>query len=174
MFMSSRGLNYYMRALHRDVGFFVIGVTIVLSFSGILLLYRTTDLLKFDTYHEKFIDKGLDASEIGGFIRQRELSVVRESNDTVYFTSGLYVKSSGFVSYTKKELPAWISKMNDFHTCSARDTAHWFMLFYAIALLFLAISSFWMFKASSRLFIRGIVFTVVGVLVVVLVLILMV
>ena len=38
-----KSIHYYMRGLHRDIGFFLIGLTLIYSISGVLLIYRDTD-----------------------------------------------------------------------------------------------------------------------------------
>lgn len=40
---------------------------------------------------------------------------------------------------------------------------HWFTATYGFLLMFLALSSFWMYKPGNKLFIRGIVFAIAGV-----------
>ena len=37
-----KSINHFVRSLHRDIGFFVIGLTIIYSISGIVLTYRDT------------------------------------------------------------------------------------------------------------------------------------
>ena len=41
-----KSVHYYMRSLHRDVGFLVLGFTFIYALSGIVLVYRDTDFLK--------------------------------------------------------------------------------------------------------------------------------
>lgn len=39
-------IHYWIRSLHRDIGFFLVGLTLVYVFSGILLIYRDTGFLQ--------------------------------------------------------------------------------------------------------------------------------
>jgi hypothetical protein len=46
-------ITQVMRALHRDIGFLVVGLIIIYSVSGLVLVFRGTDLLKVETVIEK-------------------------------------------------------------------------------------------------------------------------
>lgn len=48
-----QNIYHIMRVLHRDIGFLTIGLTLVYALSGILLIYRNTDLLKTEKVEEK-------------------------------------------------------------------------------------------------------------------------
>jgi len=37
-----KSINYYMRVLHRDIGFFIAGLLIIYALSGIVMIYRDT------------------------------------------------------------------------------------------------------------------------------------
>ena len=39
-------IHYWIRSLHRDIGFFLVGLTLVYVLSGILLIYRDTGFLQ--------------------------------------------------------------------------------------------------------------------------------
>ena len=45
----NKSINHCIRSLHRDIGFFIIGLTIIYSMSGIVLTYRDTNFLKHET-----------------------------------------------------------------------------------------------------------------------------
>lgn len=42
----SHTIHYWIRSLHRDIGFFLVGLTLVYVLSGILLIYRDTGFLQ--------------------------------------------------------------------------------------------------------------------------------
>lgn len=154
-----------MRALHRDIGFFVIGLTVVFCISGIVLIFRDTDFLKQEVIIEKQIEPNVDSSELGGILRLRGFEVIKTEGDTVYFGNGTYNITSGVVIYSTKELPSFLNKLNRLHKTSSRNVIHWFTLVYGVLLLFLALSSFWMFKARTKLFWRGIIIASAGLIV---------
>lgn len=39
-------IHYWIRSLHRDIGFFLVGLTLVYVISGLLLIYRDTGFLQ--------------------------------------------------------------------------------------------------------------------------------
>lgn len=159
-----RPFCHYIRSLHRDIGFFLIGITILFCLSGILLIYRDTDFLKVEKTIEKEIPKQSDPSEIGRMLHIREFEVLRTEGEIVYFTNGTYNSGTGVVKYTAKVLPAFFEKINQMHTASSGKVSHWFSLVFGVCLMFLAITSFWMFKPASKRFRRGVVFAGIGLL----------
>ena len=167
-----KSFSHYMRSLHRDIGFFMIGLTIIYTISGITLIYRDTDFLKRETLAERKLSPNMEAPELGNALHIRDLKVLKTEDETVYFQNGNYNKTTGIAAYSTKELPSWLNKFNELHTSSSRSAAHWFVTVFGILLLFLAISSFWMFKPKTRLFRRGIIVAGTGILAAIILLIL--
>lgn len=153
-----------IRIFHRDIGFFVVGLTIIYCISGIMLTLRTTDFLKSETFIEKTIDAGLDRNQLNRALHLKDLKVTNENEKEILFINGKYDKITGTAAYTSMELPLILRKFNALHTVSANDSRCWFTVIYAVSLLFLAVSSFWMYKPENKNFKRGIVISVLGVL----------
>lgn len=151
-----------MRSLHRDIGFFVIGLTIIYAMSGIILTFRTTDFLKHETHITKNIGPNLKATELGAKMQVRSVNILRAEGDLIYFENGTYNTSTGIVDYNIKELPALLNNFNKLHKLASNSAFYVFNIVYGILLLFLAISSFWMFKPSTKLFRRGISIFAIG------------
>ena len=55
----AKNMRYYMRFLHNNIGFFIAGLVVIYSLSGILQIYRDTDLLKHDVVTQKKLDINL-------------------------------------------------------------------------------------------------------------------
>jgi hypothetical protein len=151
-----------MRLLHRDLGFIMIGLTIIYSISGITLIYRDTGFLKKERQITRIIEPDLEAEELGRTLHMRNFEIVHADEKMVVFNNGSYNKASGVVEYTSEELPQMLSKINSLHKTSARSPLHWLGIIYGILLLFMAISSLWMFKTGTGLFRRGIILTASG------------
>ncbi len=151
-----------MRNLHRDIGFLMIGLTIVYCISGIILVYRDTDVFTIDKQYIENIKPGLRAEELGRALQLRRLNVEKEVGDTIYFNYGSYCKSSGVANYTINTYPDAVWTINTFHKIKSKSGMSWIAVVYGILLLFLAISSLWMYKLRSKKFKRGILLTVVG------------
>jgi hypothetical protein len=158
-----RTLNHDMRALHRDIGFFVVGLIILYSLSGIVLIYRDTDFLKHEAQIEKKLSPNLQVSELGAMLRLKDFKVLKTEGDILYFPNGSYNALTGVAEYTRKELPVWLDKFCNLHKTASQNPAHWFTTVFGALLFFLAISSFWMFKAGTRLFRRGIIIAGTGI-----------
>ena len=60
-----QNIYHIMRVLHRDIGFLTIGLTLVYALSGILLIYRNTDLLKTEKVEEKQLATNLSRNDLG-------------------------------------------------------------------------------------------------------------
>lgn len=158
-----RTLNHYMRALHRDIGFFVVGLITIYSISGIVLIYRDTDFLKHEAQVEKKLASNLQVSELGPILRLKDFKVLKTEGDILYFPNGSYNVTTGIAQYTQKELPLWLSKFSQLHKTASQSPVHWFTTVFGALLLFLAISSFWMFHAGTRQFRRGIIIAGTGI-----------
>ena len=90
----------WMRILHRDIGFFVVGLTVIYCISGVMLTLRTTDFLKSETFIEKTIDSGLNAGQLNRALHLRDMKVVSENEHEIVFINGTYIKDTGAASYT--------------------------------------------------------------------------
>ncbi len=99
--MMNKSLISIVRVLHRDVGFFMIGLMMIYCLSEVSLTYRD-------------------------------------------------------ISY---EPSAVLSLLNHLHKLVSSNSLHWVAWLYAGLLLFLALSSFWMYNPESALFKRGLIVT---------------
>jgi hypothetical protein len=167
-----KSFNYYMRALHRDIGFFVIGLTIIFCLSGIVLIYRDTGFLKQEKQIEKQLAANINESELGKALHKRKFEVQKIEGDVIYFQNGTYNKSTGLAIYSENTLPSFLDKLNVLHKAPSNSITHWFSLVYGVSLLFLAISSFWMYQPGSKSFRRGAIIAGLGIVVTVIILIL--
>lgn len=156
-------INYYMRSLHRDIGFLVVGLTIIFSISGIILIYRDTDFLKKEKQVEKTLAPNMQETELRRALHLRKFRILKDEKEIIYFPNGTYNKETGAVKYSAKELPAFLNKFNGLHRASSRNILHWASLVYGILLMFLAVSSFWMYKPKTKMFRRGTAIASIGI-----------
>ncbi len=152
-----------MRALHRDIGFFTIGLVIMYALSGIVLIYRDTEFLKSEKTIERKLAINLPIENLSRELHVREIKVTKTDGETLYFENGTYNKATGMAVYTTKDVIFPFNKFNSLHKAGSRGVTHWFTTIFGITLFFLAISSFWMFKSGTRLFKRGIYIAFAGV-----------
>ncbi len=167
---AKRSINYYMRVLHRDIGFFVAGIVIIYAVSGIVLIFRDTEFLKSETQVEKKLTPNMEPAKIGEALRLRDFKVTKTEGETISFQSGTYNMTTGVAVYTVKEIIFPFNNFIGFHKAISKNPTHWFNLIFAILFLYLAVSSFWMFKPENKNFRRGLYFASVGIVCVIILL----
>lgn len=154
-----------MRKLHRDIGFLMVGFIIVYSVSGIVLTYRTTNFMKHDIVVERTLSPGLDPAALGMELRVRDLQVNETRGDTIFFNNGSYNVSTGIAMITVKDVVSPVNKFINIHKSANNSPKHLVNIVVGVMLLFLAISSFWMFKRGSKMFRRIIILSVIGIII---------
>ena len=156
-------LSTSMRILHRYIGFFLAGIMAVYALSGIVLIFRSTDLFKKQTQVEKQLVPAMTAEALGKEIKMRDLKFTTTAGDIANFEQGTYNNKTGMVNYTRKELPFVLEKLTHLHKASTKDTLYYFNIFFAVSLLFFVVSSFWMFRPSNKIFRKGMYYTAAGI-----------
>jgi len=152
-----------MRVIHRYLGFFLAGVMAVYAISGIILVYRDTDLLKNKEAFAKTLEPNLSGDEVGRATGIKRLRVEKTEGSIMYFKDGTYNSSTGEAEWTKKELPFVLGKMAHLHKAKSSEPLYFLNLFFGASLLFFVISSFWMFMPGTEVFKKGLWFTLGGV-----------
>ena len=160
----SKNNNLSMRVLHRYLGFFLAGIMAMYSISGIILIFRSTDFLKKEVLVEKTIKPGLSPDELGRELRIKEFKVDQTDGDLLIFKTGQYNVATGEAKYTNKELPLLIDKMTKIHKATTNDPLYYLNIFFGLSLLFFVISTFWMFRPDTKIFRKGLYFTLGGIL----------
>jgi hypothetical protein len=158
-----RNIRWYMRFLHNKIGFFIVGLVLIYGLSGIIQTYRDTELLKHEVMHEVQLSANLPVSELGPKLKLRDLKPLKTEGDIVYYKEGTYNASTGMAKYVTKEWYSWILPFTGLHKSSSKSIAHYFTTIFAIALLFMSISAFWMFKPGTKLFSSGVYLTIAGI-----------
>lgn len=169
---TKKTFNQYVRLLHRNIGFFMVGLIIVYSLSGIVLIYRDTNFLKRESLVEKKLSPNLKDAELGAAIQVRNFKIEKAEGDMIYFQNGTYNKATGEAAYSITELSPLIKKLTDLHKTPSKNFKHWSTLVFGIMLLFMAISSFWMFKPGTSFFRKGILMAGAGIVTAVILLLL--
>ncbi|CAA7390200.1 hypothetical protein [Chryseobacterium fistulae] len=152
----------FMRITHRYLGYFLAGIMAVYAVSGVILVYRDTDFLKKEKKYEKLLKKNLSEKELGKELKIKNFEIEKTENSIQYFKQGSYNLLTGDAKYSKKELPYILDKMTKLHKSQSKDKLSPLNTFFGIALFFFVISSFWMFNPKTKAFKRGMVFTIAG------------
>ena len=119
----------YMRIIHRYLGFFLAGIMVVYSISGIVLIFRKTDFLKSNQLVEEKIEPNVKNDALGKILRKKEFKVTKEEGSLVYFEEGVYNKETGDLSYTVKALPFVLKKLTHLHKATTNDPLYWLNIF---------------------------------------------
>ena len=160
---SKKSANFYMRIVHRYLGFFLIGIMTVYSISGTVLIFRDTDVFKVEKHINKTLQPGLKIDELGRALKVRGLKIEKTDGDILYFRNGTYNNNTGVVNFSSKQLPFVLDKMAHLHKAKTDEPLYWLNVFFGLSLLFFAISSFWMFLPKTKTFKKGMYFTLGGI-----------
>ena len=93
--MASPKFHNTFRQYHRWIGFFLAGIMAVYALSGVLLIFRTTDFLKFEQTSHRQLEAGLNGKELGEQLRMRGFKVEQETDGKIVFPQGEYNKQTG-------------------------------------------------------------------------------
>ena len=169
---SKATMSNTMRVYHRYLGFFLAGIMAVYALSGIVLIFRDTSFLKREMHKKDKIAAALSIEDVGKAIRMRDLKASSTNGDSIYFKNGVYNKATGDVAYTITKLPAGIEKLTQLHKANTRDPLFYLNVFFGVSLLFFVLSSFWMFMPKTSIFKKGLYFTLAGVVLTIIMLLL--
>ncbi|MEO9944018.1 MAG: hypothetical protein ABJH28_00365 [Paraglaciecola sp.] len=169
--MAASKLHLTFRKYHRWLGFFLAGIMGVYAVSGILLIFRPTDILKYDQVQVKQLEPGLNSKELLLALRTKGSKVVSETDSIITLNVGEYEKSSGTATVTRKEYPIVLSKMVKLHKATNNSPLFWLNISFGLGLLFFVISAFLMFLPKLPIYKNGLKIAGVGALVTVIVVI---
>ena len=150
------------RALHRDIGWFTAGLTLIFVLSGIAQVYRDSDFLQHEIQVPVQVDPGLQGEDIGRALRVREFKAERTEGSVTFFRGGSYDAATGKAVRTQKEFVFPLDRFSELHKQRSKEAWHWITLAYGALLGFMAISSFFMFKGGSPMAKRGLVLAGLG------------
>lgn len=182
-----------IRSLHRDLGYFVIGLTLLYAITGIILSGRALGWLEQEFQDKTVIAKNISQKDFKKeFIKtvgEGKVSNIFEKNETdmlkkylnpklesyqdeVYIYKAWrslemkYDKSSGNLEVTYVGLPSYIKIFVEAHKATHESAWFYLAIIYSVILSFLAISSFWMVKGKNGFKKRGVYFMLAGFIVV--------
>ena len=162
--MNNRKISNKVRIYHRYLGFFLAGIMAMYAISGIVLIFRDTDAFKVENVVEKKLPDGLSEEQIGKTLRIRNFKIQKTEGDKVYFEQGSLDRSSGIATYKVKELPLILESFTKLHKANTGRPLFFLNIIFGLALLFFVISAFWMFMPSTKIFRKGIIFTIGGII----------
>ncbi|MEE2772622.1 MAG: hypothetical protein VX712_10420 [Bacteroidota bacterium] len=161
--MNNRKVSNNFRIYHRYLGFFLAGIMAVYAISGIVMIFRNTDAFKVENTVEKQLPQNISENQLGKELRIRNFKVSKTEGQKVYFEQGVFDRSTGTATYTEKRLPVILESMTKFHKATTDKPLFFLNIFFGLSLLFFVLSAFWMFLPSTKIFRKGIIFTIAGI-----------
>jgi len=161
--MENTNVNRKLRVYHRYLGYFLAGIMAVYAISGFTMIFRDTNFLKSDKQIERQLRPNIKTEDLGRELRMRDFKVQKEEGDIIQFEQGTYNRSTGLAKYTSKEWPFFIEKLTRLHKADTSSPLFFLNVFFALSLLFFVISAFWMFLPKTTIFKKGLYFTLAGV-----------
>ena len=172
-------IRKWSRILHRDIGFFFIGTSIIYALSGIALNHMNDWNPNYSVQVKQF-NTGIDLSKSAG-TEENILHLLEEINYKGEYKKHYYPDNStikvfldggssimvnlnngfGRAEYLKKR-PLFYS-VNYLHY-NPNNWWMWFSDIYAVALIFLAISSFFMVRGKKGIAGIGGIYTLLGII----------
>ncbi|VEB24022.1 PepSY-associated TM helix domain-containing protein [Avibacterium volantium] len=152
----------WMRILHRYFGFLLLVIMSIYALTGIVLIYRDTNIFKRSVYIEKTISPQLTEQQLGQKLRIKNLLISEKKDDVLYFKQGEYHSKTGEVKYHAMEYPSWLAELNRLHLGNSQYPYSWLTTLFGISLLFFCISSLWLIPGSKKMLKRSLWFILTG------------
>jgi len=178
-----------VRSLHRDLGYFVIGLTLIYAITGIILSGRGLAWFKVEFQDNAVISKNIKSEEFNSeFIKvvlsgkvsevfpessyksvkkHLKLKLVKQKDEVLHFKAWRslnvkYDQNSGNLEVRYKGYPVALEIFIDAHKATHENAWFYLAIIYSVILSFLAISSFWMVKGKNGFKRRGVYFMLAG------------
>lgn len=163
----------WLRVIHRDLGFLMVGISLIYAISGILLNHMNGSDPAYKTIEDTLIfDKNLSTEAVANEWNAKgdlpKLRLVREGNKSYQVLLdggvGIYVIETGELSYehhSKRPFVFWINKLH------YNKVGGWTIMadLFAVSLIFFAISGLFIVSRKHGIMGRGKWFLIAGVLI---------
>lgn len=166
--MASPKLHMVFRKYHRWLGFFLAGIMGVYALSGILLIFRPTDILKYEQTETRQLEANLSGVNLLPLLKIKGSKVTNENTEAVELNVGHYDKNTGEAIITRKDYPLVLAKMVKLHKATNNSPLFWLNISFGIGLLFFVVSAFLMFIPKLPIYKNGLKIAGVGAVVTIL------
>ncbi|MFV0365778.1 MAG: PepSY-associated TM helix domain-containing protein [Mangrovibacterium sp.] len=172
--LKSSTVRKYLRIWHRDLGFLLVGASLIYAISGILLNHMGGKDPAFKTQESTVqLEKGLSEEVLNASWKQEaslpELKRIMQLDEEHYRLMlkggiGVYSTQTGLVDYEKHERREFVYWINRLHYSKVKG---WNVMadFFAASLIFFALSGLLMVKGKNSIAGRGKWFLIVGILI---------
>ena len=130
----SKKVTQKMRVYHRYLGFFLTGIMTVYAVSGFIMIFRNTETFKVERDYQVVLEKGLGEEQLGRALRMRGFKALETNGDILSFEGGTYNAATGEASYSKKELPYLLDKLERMHKATTDSPLFFMNIFFSFSL----------------------------------------
>ncbi|MBM6865487.1 PepSY-associated TM helix domain-containing protein [Bacteroides caecigallinarum] len=174
MKLLNKSFSYWLRVIHRDLGFLMVGLCLVYGVSGFLLNHMNGKDPAFKTTESRVeLKKGMDKDEIiaewisdSGLPRLKKVFRIDDEHFRIMLDGGvgIYNSHTGITEYETHEKRPVIYWLNRLHYNRVNG---WNVMgdFFAFSLVFFAISGLFMIKGKNGIVGRGKWYLLVGILI---------
>jgi len=140
--MASPKTHSTLRKYHRWLGFFLAGIIAVYSTSGTLLIFRKTELLKYDQQEQRQLAPELSAKNLGKELGIKEFDVLAQNDVSITFKQGQYNKTTGLATVIRTDYHPILQQLVNLHKATTNSPLYWLNISFALSLLFFVVSAF--------------------------------
>jgi hypothetical protein len=171
--MNLSKLRKWLRFLHRDIGYFVVGITLVYAISGVFLSHKNTFSATITKSVTTKLPQGLNLAEfLDHWDKNEQLKInhsILKKESILFFIEGgkgYYYKNSGEASYETYKKRPFVQFVNQLHNNQKKGWTY-IADSYAFSLLFLTISGLFIVVGKNGFLKRGIWLMILGIVLVV-------
>ncbi len=188
--MKKKSLSNLSRSLHRDLGYFFLGITLVYSITGFILSVRGLGWFKKEYNFQTTIKKDIEIEEFRKILlieaengklkkiynsvtkqiinkRIKRLVFSEKKENIFYFQENSlklqYNKKDGNLAVNYKSYPSYLQLFISSHLSNDKKIWFYLALAYSFALSFFAISAIFIVKGKYGFKKRGIYFSLLGI-----------
>lgn len=170
----NKSITYWLRVIHRDLGYLMVGICFIYGVSGMLLNHMKGKNPAYRTVEASVtLDKGLDGQQLSAqwgenssLPKLKRVMKIDSEHSRVMLEGGVgvYDSRSGVVDYETHEKRPVLYWFNRLHYNRVEG---WSLMgdFFAVSLMFFALSGLFMIKGKNGFAGRGKWFLLVGIII---------
>lgn len=180
--MQVKTLRRWNNALHRDIGYLAVGMTLIYAISGIVLNHFKSGDFMHPDYSKSYYDLKVSLPANGQIDKAYVMKVIEQAGEKtgdyksfitgegymqVFLKKGfIYVDlTNGQAQMEKKVTRYVIREMNLLHYNNLKKWYTWFSDLYAVSLIILAITGLFVLRGKNGILRRGAWLTAIGIIV---------
>ena len=178
--MQIKTLRHWNNAIHRDVGYLCVGMTLIYAISGIVLNHFKSGDFVHPDYSKSCKEVKVALPKTGAITQSYVYSILDQLGEKDHYKSYIVGSNSleiflttgsvsidltnGFTLIEKKTRRYLIKEFNLLHYNNIKKLYTWFSDLYALALIFLAVTGLFVLKGKNGILRRGAWLTALGIL----------